>query len=144
MQIIDFEERPWGFYEVLLELPETKVKQITVDNGHRLSYQYHEHRDETWVVVAGKAKVTLDGKNTIVEPGQTIQITRGVKHRVEAIGKEDLTFIEVQTGDYFGEDDIIRLEDDYERAELEHLRDGNYIGGLTMPIKNTNKLNKDE
>ena len=144
MQIVDFEERPWGYYEVLLELPETKVKQITVDNSHRLSYQYHEHRDETWVVVAGKAKVTLDGKNTIVEPGQTIQITRGVKHRVEAIGKEDLTFIEVQTGDYFGEDDIVRLEDDYERAELEHLRDNNYIGGLTMPIKNTNKLNKDE
>ena len=115
MQIVDFEERPWGFYEVLLELPETKVKQITVDNGQRLSYQYHEHRDETWVVVAGKAKVTLDGKSIVLEPGQTIQISRGTKHRVEAIGKEDLTFIEVQTGDYFGEDDITRLEDDYER-----------------------------
>jgi mannose-6-phosphate isomerase len=115
MQIVDFEERPWGYYEVLLELPETKVKQITVDKGHRLSYQYHEHRDETWVVVSGKAKVTLDGKNTVVEPGQTIQIPRGTKHRVEAIGEEDLTFIEVQTGDYFGEDDITRLEDDYER-----------------------------
>lgn len=115
MQILDFDERPWGYYEVLLELPETKVKQIHVDAGERLSYQFHENRDETWVIVAGTAKVTLNDKDLVFEAGQVVQIPRGTKHRVEAIGKENLIFIEVQTGDYFGEDDIIRLKDDYGR-----------------------------
>ena len=115
MPILDFEERPWGYYDVILESTETKVKQIHVDAGERLSYQFHEHRDETWVIVAGKAKVTLNGKDTVYNQGQVVQIPKGTKHRVEAIGVEDLIFIEVQTGDYFGEDDIIRIEDDYDR-----------------------------
>ena len=107
--------RPWGEYEILFEDSNCKVKRIKVKSGHKLSYQYHENRDETWLVVSGRAKVTLNDKHITVEPGQQIQIPREAKHRVEAITKEDLIFIEIQTGDYFGEDDIIRIDDDYGR-----------------------------
>ena len=109
------EHRPWGSFENLLDEEYCKVKKIIVKPGQRLSYQYHYKRDECWVIVQGKATVTLDDKiHTFIE-GQVVQIEYGTKHRVQNEEKEDLIFIETQTGTYFGEDDIVRLEDDYNR-----------------------------
>jgi len=108
--------RPWGRYEVLLDNPHCKVKRIIVSPGHRLSYQSHEERDETWTIITGEALVTLDGIDMVFRAGQTIKIKRKEKHRVENTQDDhDLVFIEVQTGDYFGEDDIKRYSDDYGR-----------------------------
>ena len=110
------EKRPWGEYEILLDSEHCKVKRITVNPKQRLSYQYHHKRDENWTVVMGEALVTLDGKPVILRPGHSVKIDKGVKHRVENTQDDhDLVFIEVQTGDYFGEDDIVRLSDDYGR-----------------------------
>ena len=109
------EERPWGSFENLLDEDYCKVKRIIVKPGQRLSYQYHYKRDECWVIVQGEATVTLDDKiHTFIE-GQVVQIEYGTKHRVQNEETEDLIFIETQTGTYFGEDDIVRLEDDYNR-----------------------------
>ena len=83
--------------------------------GHRLSYQYHHHRQEFWTVVQGEAVVILDGVEHVVKYGESIFIPLGAKHRIENRGTELLVFIEVQTGTYFGEDDIVRIEDDYAR-----------------------------
>ena len=110
------ENRPWGRFIVLDDTPTCKVKRIIVDPGQRLSYQLHHRRSEHWIVVAGTAVVTLDGADIIVEPGSSIDIPRESDHRVRNDGTEPLEFIEVQMGDYFGEDDIVRLEDDYGRA----------------------------
>jgi mannose-6-phosphate isomerase len=110
-----FERRPWGSFEVLDESPVHKVKRIEVLAHQRLSYQRHAHRAEHWVVVRGKAKVTLDGIETILTSGHSIDIPRGAAHRIENPGDELLAFIEVQQGTYFGEDDIERLHDDYGR-----------------------------
>ena len=110
------EERPWGKFEIILDSPETKVKRITVKPEQQLSYQYHHRRSEVWVIVSGIAKVVLEGITYVFLPGQTVRIPQGTKHRVGNSGKEDLVFIEVQTGDYFGEDDIVRIEDIYNRA----------------------------
>ena len=111
------DERPWGSYLVLDDdASDHKVKRITVTPGKRLSYQSHSKRSEHWFVVAGTAKVTLDGVDHIVEAGQAIDIPVGTAHRCENPGTEPLVFIEVQHGSYFGEDDIVRLEDDYGRA----------------------------
>ncbi|NBV42706.1 cupin domain-containing protein [bacterium] len=112
-----FADAPWGRWEVLLDSQECKVKRISVQPGHRLSYQKHHHRAETWVVVAGKALVTLDGDTREYQTGDVIQIPLGAAHRVANPGTEPLLFIEIQRGDYFGEDDIIRLEDDYGREQ---------------------------
>ena len=109
------EHRPWGKYEILYEGKNCKVKKITVKPGGRLSYQYHYKRDECWVIVQGKATVTLDDKVFTYLEGEVVQIEYGTKHRVQNDNKEDLIFIETQTGTYFGEDDIVRLEDDYGR-----------------------------
>jgi len=109
------EERPWGNFEILLDSKDCKVKQITVKPAGRLSYQYHNERGEVWTVVSGVATITLDGKVTRYIYGETILIPQGVKHRVENNGTNNLVFIEVQHGSYFGEDDIIRIEDDYNR-----------------------------
>ena len=110
------EQRPWGNYVILDDGPLAKVKRITVDPGQRLSYQQHHHRAEHWFVVSGLAVVTLDGTDHEVSPGGAIDIPLGTAHRVSNPGSEELVFIEVQLGDYFGEDDIVRLEDDYGRA----------------------------
>jgi mannose-6-phosphate isomerase len=112
----EFDQRPWGTYTVLEEAPTFKVKRIEVLPGKRLSYQKHAQRAEHWVVVAGAAKVTLDGREITVRTGETIDIPIGAAHRVENPGEEDLIFIEVQRGNYLGEDDIVRLEDDFGRA----------------------------
>ena len=110
-----FERRPWGTFEVLDESPVHKVKRIEVMAHQRLSYQRHKHRAEHWVVVRGTARVTLDGVETLLSVGQSIDIPAGAAHRVENPGDELLSFIEVQQGSYFGEDDIERLQDDYNR-----------------------------
>jgi mannose-6-phosphate isomerase len=112
-----FDRRPWGTFQVLDDGDAFKVKRITVDPGQRLSYQYHDRRAEHWVVVEGTAVVTLDEVDHEVPAGRHIEIGKGVRHRVRNDGAAALTFIEVQTGDYFGEDDIVRLDDDYGRAE---------------------------
>lgn len=112
-----YEERPWGNFTVLDESATHKVKRIEVLPQARLSYQKHERRAEHWFVVAGTATVTLDGDEIRVEAGDAIDIPLGAAHRVANQGAEKLVFIEIQRGDYFGEDDIIRLQDDYNRAE---------------------------
>ena len=110
------EERPWGHFEVLADADDCKVKRLTVAPGQRLSYQRHDRRAEHWVVVRGRARVTLDGTDHDVDLGEAIDIPRGAAHRVANPGTEVLALIEVQLGDYFGEDDITRLSDDYGRT----------------------------
>src|SRR3954447_10316241 len=110
------DERPWGRYGVLDDAGTHKVKRIEVEPGRRLSYQRHGRRAEHWIVVTGLAEVTLDGDIHRLEPGRSIDIPRGSAHRVANGGDDRLVFIEVQHGDYFGEDDIERLDDDYGRA----------------------------
>ena len=111
-----FDRRPWGSYQVLDDREDWKVKRITVDPGQRLSYQRHARRAEHWVVVAGAARVTLDDTVHDLRAGESIHIPLGGAHRIENPGDDPLVFVEVQTGDYFGEDDIVRLDDDYGRA----------------------------
>jgi len=112
----EFDRRPWGTYTVLEEAPNFKVKRIEVLPGKRLSYQKHSQRAEHWFVVEGTAKVTLDGNDITIGAGEAIDIPIGSAHRVENPGNNDLIFIEVQRGTYLGEDDIVRLEDDYGRT----------------------------
>lgn len=110
------ETRPWGSYTILLDSDLCKVKSITVNAGQRLSLQLHHKREEHWTIVAGTGEVTL-GENTLqVAPGSTIHIPTETQHRIANTGNEPLIFIEVQRGSYFGEDDIVRLQDDYQRA----------------------------
>jgi mannose-6-phosphate isomerase len=111
-----FDQRPWGTFTVLDEGDGFKVKRIEVLSGKRLSYQKHAQRAEHWVVVEGTAKVTLDGNEVLIEAGKAIDIPVGVAHRVENPGEQTLVFIEVQRGDYLGEDDIVRLQDDFGRV----------------------------
>jgi mannose-6-phosphate isomerase len=112
-----FDRRPWGTFTVLDEGEDFKVKRIEVLPGKRLSYQKHSQRAEHWVVVQGTAKVTLDGRDITIETGQAIDIAIGAAHRVENPGAVPLLFIEVQRGNYLGEDDIVRLQDDFGRAD---------------------------
>ena len=108
--------RPWGRYDVLSDASDCKVKRITVEPQQRLSYQYHRKRSEHWVVVSGEALITLDGVSSIIPVNQHIFIPIGAKHRIENTSEtEDMVFVEVQCGTYFGEDDIVRLSDDYNR-----------------------------
>jgi mannose-6-phosphate isomerase-like protein (cupin superfamily) len=110
------EIRPWGEFFVLSDEPDHKVKRIVVRPGQRLSYQRHQQRSEHWFIVSGTALVTLDGVVCTVVPGEAIDIPRGAAHRIQNDGTEDVVFVEVQHGDYFGEDDITRLDDDYGRV----------------------------
>ena len=107
--------RPWGKYEVLLDSEFTKVKLITVEPNQRLSYQSHTKREENWVTVKGELTVELDGDVITVTVGNSINIPLGAKHRAINKTHKPVQFVEVQTGTYFGEDDIIRYEDDYNR-----------------------------
>ena len=112
----DHENRPWGSFTVIDEGRSFKVKRIEVLPEKRLSYQRHSRRAEHWYVVHGTAKVTLNDAEILVKTGEAIDIATGDAHRVEnPSSTELLAFIEVQTGDYFGEDDIVRLEDDFGR-----------------------------
>jgi mannose-6-phosphate isomerase len=107
--------RPWGQYWVLEDAKTHKVKRIEVNPGGRLSYQYHSKRSEVWTIVQGVGRVTLDGEEKDYRPGQVVKIPQGTKHRIANPGNEPCVFIEVQYGTYFGEDDIVRIEDDYDR-----------------------------
>lgn len=111
-----FDRRPWGTFTVLDEGEGYKVKRIEVLAGKRLSYQRHARRAEHWMVVAGSALVTLDGDDVTLGVGQTVDIPTGSAHRIANPGEATLVFIEIQRGDYLGEDDITRLEDDFNRA----------------------------
>ena len=110
------ESRPWGGFLVLEDCPTHKVKRIWVNPGQRLSYQKHFRRSEHWIILEGNAKITLDGKEILLGLGESVDIPLEAAHRIENIGDTQLTFVEVQRGDYFGEDDIVRLEDDYGRV----------------------------
>jgi mannose-6-phosphate isomerase-like protein (cupin superfamily) len=107
---------PWGRWEVLLDEPTYKVKRITVLPQKRLSYQQHFKREEYWTIVQGQALVTLNGCDRHYDAGDTIHIPFETKHRIANPGPHDLVFVEVQRGTYFGEDDIIRFDDDYGRT----------------------------
>lgn len=110
-------ERPWGTYFVLNDENTCKVKKIIVQPNQRLSYQYHNHRSEIWTIVYGKALVIIDEVEHYLEKGDVIKIPQSARHRIQNVGSDELIFIEVQLGTYFGEDDIIRLQDDYQRED---------------------------
>jgi mannose-1-phosphate guanylyltransferase/mannose-6-phosphate isomerase len=108
--------RPWGFYESLIHGDRFQVKRIVVTPGHRLSLQKHFHRAEHWVVVNGSALVTRDNETVLVRENESIYLPLGCVHRMENPGRIPLTLIEVQSGSYLGEDDIVRFEDNYGRS----------------------------
>jgi mannose-6-phosphate isomerase len=108
-------ERPWGRYEVLQESQTHKVKCIWVSPGKRLSYQRHAKRAELWFIVQGSGEVTIDGVIKPISTGDTVDFGIGVLHRISNTGDQEIIFVEVQTGTYFGEDDIERVEDDFGR-----------------------------
>jgi mannose-6-phosphate isomerase len=109
------DKRPWGTWTILDEGPGFKVKRIEVLPYSRLSYQTHDHRSEHWVIVQGKATCVVDGADVIVGPGECVDVEVRQPHRITNMEGEILVVIEVQRGDYCGEDDIVRLEDDYGR-----------------------------
>ena len=111
-----FEARPWGSFTVLDDAVTHKVKTLTVNPGQRLSYQRHLKRAEHWFVVTGTATVTVDDVEHTLRHGDHIDIPMTAWHRIENPGNDDLVFVEVQHGSYFGEDDIERRSDDYGRA----------------------------
>ena len=110
--------RPWGFYESIDQGGRHQVKRLCVKPGARLSLQKHHHRSEHWVVVTGTAEVTRDDRTEIVYENQSIYIPSGTTHRLANPGKILLEVIEVQSGGYLGEDDIVRFEDDYDREKI--------------------------
>ncbi len=112
------ETRPWGTYQVIADTEHFKVKTITVKPGQRLSYQYHHHRQEHWSVIEGELTIILDGVEYTKRPGESINIAQGAYHRAWNKSKKLVTFVELQTGTYFGEDDIVRIDDDYGRGEM--------------------------
>lgn len=111
------ENRPWGSWHVLDEGDGFKVKRIVVNPHSRLSYQTHAHRAEHWVVVSGKATCVVDGETIVAGPGDCVDVALGQAHRIANQDDDLLVIIEVQRGSYTGEDDIVRLEDDFGRAE---------------------------
>jgi mannose-6-phosphate isomerase len=114
--VVEHDIRPWGEYTVLEDAPTFKVKRIEVRPGKRLSLQMHQRRSEHWFVVQGSGQVVLDERTVEVAAGASVDIPAGTAHRVTNTGPADLIFVEVQHGTYFGEDDIIRLQDDFGRA----------------------------
>ena len=108
--------RPWGGYSSVLNGDRFQVKRLFVKPGKKLSLQKHHHRAEHWVVVTGTAEVTIDGTVTMLTENQSIYLPLGSVHRLANPGKILLELIEVQTGSYLGEDDIIRIEDEFGRA----------------------------
>jgi mannose-6-phosphate isomerase len=115
MMELEKSERPWGRYQVLQESDTHKVKCIWVAPGKRLSYQRHAKRSEHWFIVQGSGEVTIDGAVTPIAAGDTVDFGIGVLHRISNTGDQEIIFVEVQTGTYFGEDDIERVEDDFGR-----------------------------
>ena len=110
------ENRPWGNYTILLDQPDCKVKKITINVGQAPSYQYHFKRNEHWIVIHGNGTLVLDDKEHSLKEGDSVFIPKLSKHQFKNTGNTDLIFIEIQTGEYFGEDDIVRLQDNYGRS----------------------------
>jgi glycosyltransferase involved in cell wall biosynthesis/quercetin dioxygenase-like cupin family protein len=110
------EHRPWGYYKILADDDTYKSKEIVVFPHKRLSLQRHRRRSEHWYIIDGPAQITLDDETFVLEPGQSVDIPKGALHRIANTGSENICFIEVQTGDDFGEDDIERFEDDFGRG----------------------------
>ena len=108
--------RPWGYYQILSDASDHKVKRIVVMPGASLSLQRHKKRAEHWLTVSGAGMATIDGKAIFLADGKAVDIPQGATHRLENTSTADLVIIEVQTGTYFGEDDIERLEDKYGRV----------------------------
>jgi mannose-6-phosphate isomerase len=111
------ETRPWGRWTVLGQGAEYKVKRIEVNPGHRLSLQLHHCRSEHWIVVSGTAKVTIGDQIEYVHAQESTFVPAGTSHRIENPGPHSLTIIEIQSGAYLEEDDIVRLQDDYGRGD---------------------------
>jgi mannose-1-phosphate guanylyltransferase/mannose-6-phosphate isomerase len=109
--------RPWGYYQTIDLSERFQVKRIMINPGAKTSTQIHYHRSEHWVVVEGTAKVTRGEEILLIHENESIYLPMGIKHRVENPGKIPLHFIEVQSGSYLGEDDIVRIEDDYGRVK---------------------------
>jgi mannose-6-phosphate isomerase len=107
--------RPWGWYETISEVPGNKIKRIGVHPGQQLSLQKHHQRAEHWVVTAGIARVTLDDRQFDLKPGEYCDIAIGQVHRLANLTDGPVEIVEVQFGSYLGEDDIVRLQDDYGR-----------------------------
>jgi mannose-6-phosphate isomerase len=107
--------RPWGSWEVLDQGPDYKVKRITVRSRSRLSLQTHRHRAEHWMIVAGVATCVVGDREVVLRAGESVHVPVGAPHRIGNHEADDLLLIEVQSGAYLGEDDIVRLEDDYGR-----------------------------
>lgn len=116
--------RPWGYYQILSDAPDHKVKRIVVEKGGSLSLQRHQQRSEHWFAVSGTGVANVGGKIISLKKGAAVDILQGVVHRLENTGSSDLVVIEVQTGTYFGEDDIERLEDKYGRARKAQVHRG--------------------
>ena len=114
-QTCNTDHRPWGYFVVLSDREDHKIKRIVVCPGKRLSLQRHQKRSEHWFFLNGNALVTLGQRQLEVSADQSLNIAQNTIHRVENIGQQDVVFIEIQTGDYFGEDDIERFEDDFGR-----------------------------
>lgn len=110
------ENRPWGNFENLLDEDLCKVKKIIIKSGSAPSYQYHHKREEVWVVIKGEGELKLDDKIHKISKSSIIHVPFKSKHQIRNTGLDELVFIEVQRGSYFGEDDIVRLEDDYGRS----------------------------
>ena len=111
----NFSKRPWGNYRKLFQEPGVWVKRVQVNPGGRLSLQKHAKRSEKWIIVNGSGLATVDSKEIPVQPGVVIDVPLGAVHRIGNTGKDELVFIEVACGSYLAEDDIIRIEDDYNR-----------------------------
>jgi mannose-6-phosphate isomerase-like protein (cupin superfamily) len=112
---MESEKRPWGIFEILCSRKDFKIKQINVNPNSRLSLQSHKNRAEFWLIIEGAGEVQVNELKFEVQKGSKIEIEKGIKHRISNTGSENLVFIEIQTGSYFGEDDITRFEDDYNR-----------------------------
>ena len=111
-------ERPWGYFEILLESDNSKVKVLSIEKDQKLSMQMHKYRSETWYITQGVATITKGDQTLELFAGDSITIEKNEKHRIENLGFERLEIIEIQTGTYFGEDDIVRFEDIYGRTEF--------------------------
>ncbi|MDD1670677.1 MAG: cupin domain-containing protein, partial [Methanomicrobiales archaeon] len=108
--------RPWGSYTVLEESGSYKIKRVSVSPGKRLSLQLHRRRSEHWIVVSGKAEIQLGEERFLLSPNESTFVRAGVRHRLGNPGESPLEVIEVQSGDYLGEDDIVRFDDEYGRS----------------------------
>lgn len=117
LEAVETELRPWGAFTVLEEGQGYKIKRIEVKSGHRLSLQMHHHRSEHWIVVSGTAKVVCGDNEILLTANQSTYVPPCTLHRLENVGVIPMVLIEVQNGEYLGEDDIVRFHDDYARVK---------------------------